>query len=277
MKRQVQLALFVVIGLLIAANLLAQDTLTVMSYNIKHAAGMDTIVNINRIADVINKIHPDLVALQEVDNGVTRSYRTDEPTALADLTSTYSLFSQNIPFQGGQYGNAVLARDSIRVWKNVHLPSLYSGEQRGVLVAAIPGDVAPITFLATHLDYREANAERLLSLAVIDSLANASTNPFVIVAGDFNDTPESEVIAKMRKNFRSANQCSEQDTVLTFPADFPDRQIDYIFYRARNGYSIQCLSFQVLNEPIASDHRPIVAKLVLWKNGTANEHESKHE
>jgi len=272
-KKQIQIGLFVVIGWLIAVNLPAQDTLTVMSYNIKHASGMDTVVNINRIADVIKKIHPDLVALQEVDNGVKRSYRTDEPAALADLTGTYSLFSQNIPFQGGQYGNAILSRDSVRVWQNVHLPSLYRGEQRGVLVSTIPNEIAPVTFLATHLDYREANAERLLSITVIDSLADASKTPFVIAAGDFNDTPESEVITKMRKNFRWANQCSEQDTVLTFPADFPDRQIDYIFYRARKGYSIQCLSFQVLNEPVASDHRPIVAKLILWKNGNANEHE----
>ncbi len=243
----------------------SQDTLTVMSYNIKHAAGMDNIVNINRIADVINRVHPDIVALQEVDNGVKRSYRTDEPAALADLTGTYSLFSQNIPFQGGKYGNAILSRDSIRVWQNVHFPSLYNGEQRGVLVATIPRNSTPVTFLATHLDYREQNAERLLSVAIIDSLAQRSQNPFIVVAGDFNDTPNSEVITRMRQKFRWANQGTSTDTILTFPADSPNRQIDYIFYHAKPGYSIECLSFKVIDEPVASDHRPIVARLVLQK------------
>lgn len=266
MKKRSRILLTIALCWLTVSTALAQDTLTVMSYNIKHGAGMDTVININRVADVIKSVDPDLVALQEVDNGVRRSYRTDEPAALASLTSMYSIFSQNIPFQGGQYGNAILSRDSVRAWQNVHLPSLYHGEQRGVLVATIPGKAEPVTFLATHLDYREKNSERLLSVAILDSLAHISNNPFVIVAGDFNDTPQSDVISRMRQNFHWVNQCSGQDTILTFPANKPNRQIDYIFYHAKPGYSVECLSFKVIDEPIASDHRPIVAKLILSKN-----------
>ena len=39
----------------------AQNTLKLMSYNIRNGNGMDNICNYQRIADVINKAAPDIV------------------------------------------------------------------------------------------------------------------------------------------------------------------------------------------------------------------------
>lgn len=39
-----------------------------MSYNIRIGIGMDQQTNLKRIAEVINKIQPDYVGLQEVDS-----------------------------------------------------------------------------------------------------------------------------------------------------------------------------------------------------------------
>ena len=47
----------------------------VMTYNIHHGEGTDSIIDIKRIAQVINKWSPELVALQEVDNGPQYSER----------------------------------------------------------------------------------------------------------------------------------------------------------------------------------------------------------
>ena len=55
----------------------------VMTYNIHHGEGTDNIIDIKRIAKVINKWSPELVALQEVDNGTTRSGNINEADTLS--------------------------------------------------------------------------------------------------------------------------------------------------------------------------------------------------
>ena len=45
-----------------------------MSYNIRIGIGMDQQTNLKRIAEVINKIQPDYVGLQEVDSVCAVSY-----------------------------------------------------------------------------------------------------------------------------------------------------------------------------------------------------------
>src|SRR5699024_3552207 len=70
----------------------AQDTLTVMSYNIYHGeqayeAGEGSVQD---IASLINEIEPDYVALQEVDEmtGRIAALNVDEPFSLIDSLAT---------------------------------------------------------------------------------------------------------------------------------------------------------------------------------------------
>ena len=44
--------------------------LRILSYNIKHGYGMDDQVDLNRSAQLINRLKPDLVALQEIDKSM---------------------------------------------------------------------------------------------------------------------------------------------------------------------------------------------------------------
>ncbi|MBQ5817861.1 MAG: metallophosphoesterase, partial [Bacteroidaceae bacterium] len=43
------------------------DTMRVMSYNVHHCRGVDGKIDYARIAEVINRVSPDFVALQELD------------------------------------------------------------------------------------------------------------------------------------------------------------------------------------------------------------------
>lgn len=45
----------------------------IMSYNVRHCAGMDLVVDYDRTANVIIKNQPDIVALQELDSMTSRS------------------------------------------------------------------------------------------------------------------------------------------------------------------------------------------------------------
>jgi hypothetical protein len=63
----------------------SSQTLRVMTYNIHVGVGMDKKLDLPRIAGVINAQHPDLVGLQEVDRGVTRTQGIDEIAELLGL------------------------------------------------------------------------------------------------------------------------------------------------------------------------------------------------
>src|SRR3954462_12200899 len=78
--------------------------ITVLTYNIHHGAGGDAKVDIRRIADVIKRVHPDLVALQEVDRKPNRSGGIDEPAMLAELTGMHVEFGPTMLFDEGEYG-----------------------------------------------------------------------------------------------------------------------------------------------------------------------------
>ena len=45
-----------------------QDTLKVMTYNVRHCAGMDLVLDYDRTTAVIAQQQPDVVALQELDS-----------------------------------------------------------------------------------------------------------------------------------------------------------------------------------------------------------------
>jgi len=53
-------------------------TFSVMTYNVHSCIGMDGQISPLRIAEVIGRYRPDVVALQELDAGLTRTDRIDQ-------------------------------------------------------------------------------------------------------------------------------------------------------------------------------------------------------
>lgn len=234
----------------------------VLSYNIHHAEGVDRKLDVERIARVIRSVSPDIVALQEVDRRVKRTSSVDQPAELARLTEMHVVFGGNIDLQGGQYGNALLSRYPILRHKNHLLPNIGESEQRGVLEAEVrhPDWPDPLLVYATHLDYRPDNRERLASATAINELVAQHPNRHALLAGDLNDTPNSEPLKRLGANWTSANA----QPLATIPVDRPSSQIDFILYRPKDRW--KTVEVKVLEEAIASDHRAILA--VLQANGT---------
>lgn len=262
MFQSLRIAILVVLGELALTNVFVFAEplrVRVLSYNIHHGEGQDFIVDLERIARVINSVEPDLVALQEVDANVRRSKLLDEPAELARLTNMQFVFGHNIPYQGGLYGNAVLSRWPIVSSENHPLPTCYDGEQRGVLKVAIqpPGTTQPVLLFATHFDYRRWSPERLLSARRINDLVAARGDVPALLVGDLNDTPSSRTLYELSKQWQRANRC----VAPTYPAHGPYKQIDYVMLHPRNAWHV--VETRVLDERIASDHRPFLAVLEL--------------
>lgn len=233
--------------------------LRVLSYNIHHGEGIDRKLDLERIAGVIRSVKPDVVALQEVDQKVERTQVADQPTELAKLTKMLVVFGANIELQGGHYGNAVLSRFPILRHTNHLLPNIDGGEQRGVIEAEImlPESGESLVLLATHLDFRADERERLASAKAINELAARHRNRPALLAGDLNATPDSKTLQELEKIWLRANEKS----LATVPVNQPTKQIDFILFCPEGRWKV--IEVKVLDEAVASDHRAIFAVLEL--------------
>lgn len=237
-------------------------TLRVLTYNIHHGQGVDGKVDLARIANVIRSASPDIVAIQEVDQNVTRSGSIDQPAELARLTDMQVAFGGNITLQGGEYGNAILSKLPFLSYRNHLLPNLDKGEQRGLLVAQIRVKRQVVSFISTHFDHRRGDQERLESAGLVNQkFANQPSIP-AILAGDLNATRNSEVLVRLSQAWEIAGETVQR----TSPANRPARQIDFILSRPLDDWTV--LETRVLDEPIASDHRPLLAVLKLKRSVT---------
>ncbi|MCA9070027.1 MAG: endonuclease/exonuclease/phosphatase family protein [Planctomycetaceae bacterium] len=265
LHRMTQLGILVAVGSCCCLNngVAAEPIrLRVLSYNIHHAEGVDRKLDLERIANVIQSVQPDLVALQEVDQNVKRTQSVDQPTELGRLTKMNVVFGANIELQGGHYGNAILSRFPIARHKNHLLPNVGGSEQRGVLVAEItvPAYKVPVRFFATHLDFRRDDRERLASVKQINEMVSKEPNQPSLLAGDLNDTPESQTLTTLKTTWTPANEKPQA----TVPVKTPTRQIDFLLYRPADRWKV--VEFKVLDEAVASDHRAVFAVLELLPN-----------
>lgn len=228
-----------------------------MSYNIHVGVGMDKKLDLQRIADVINKEQPDLVGLQEVDRGVERTQRKDEIVELAVLTKMEYAFAHNLNYQGGQYGVAILSRYPIRASDHRMFQNKRETERRGMIRVEVKVDGKPVNFVTTHLDYQFPDGRLFETQQLLQYLRDAKG--ILIVAGDFNDEPNGSAYQLMLTQFDDAWLKNGRTlTGFSYPADKPSKRIDYIFFRSSDGVKAK-RSWVV--ETLASDHIPVVADL----------------
>lgn len=224
------------------------DSVRVLSYNVQHCAGSDDSISIARTAQVIRATHADVVAVQELDSVCTRSGKVSQIHLLAQQTGLHGTFAKAIDYQGGAYGIGILSKEEPLSVKRVPLP----GQEPRVLLIC---EFRDFVFACTHLDLSESN--RLLSLPIILQEASSAGKPFLI-AGDLNDEPDSPFIQQLRSRFLLLNS----DFAPTFPADAPSICIDYVGCYLP-GTPVRPVSAKVLNEPIASDHRPLLCSFLM--------------
>jgi len=238
-------------------------SLRVMTYNIHHARGMDDQVDPIRIAAVLENYKADIVGLQEVDRFVERSQRLDLTDEIAKASGLpYAVFGKNIDHQGGDYGNAILSRYPILESYNHHLTMLRPGEQRGILWAKIKTPSGPVWFASTHIDYRRENEERISNvkefLAMSEVKKKAEPGTPLIIVGDFNDFPDTEVHKLMKSGFRDSWEVVGKGKGFTYSSVEPRSRIDYVYLR--QGDALQPKSMSIPKTQ-ASDHSPLGAVL----------------
>ncbi len=239
----------------------ADETIRVLCYNIHYGQGTDGKYDVERLANVINRSRPDLVALQEVDVGVKRSGRVHQARRLAELTGMAVRFGPTQHYEGGLFGNAVLTRHEILDVLIHPLPYTESTPQRttyprGAIAVTIGTSSGQrLRFISTHFQHNVPEDRVAEAKAINRLFAQDKDSAPTILSGDMNATPQSEPIKILLQKWTGA---IEDPPAPSAPATAPRSRIDYIFFRSADRFRL--VSTKVIDEPLASDHRPVFAE-----------------
>lgn len=246
--RNMKKNLLLIIATLFIFPLQAQNTLKLMTYNIKNANGMDDVCDFQRVANVINNASPDVVAIQEVDSMTNRSGQKYVLGEIAERTQMHAYFAPAIDYDGGKYGIGLLTRQVPVRLQTIPLPG--REEARALILAEFEDYI----YCCTHMSLTEE--DRMESLKIVKSFTTPYQKP-LFLAGDMNAEPESDFIKELQKDFQILSNPKQH----TYPAPEPKETIDYIATLKSNANGFALISAQVLHEPMASDHRPILVEL----------------
>jgi endonuclease/exonuclease/phosphatase family metal-dependent hydrolase len=229
-------------------------SLRVLTYNVHHCQGTDGKFDYDRIAGIINRLKPDIAALQEIDVGTNRASGADQAAVLAELTGLNYTFGKAIDFDSGQYGLAILSRFPIRDVTNTPLDTQPGSEPRIALAAHIKIDTGSreVILIDTHLCHRNEQV-RTMQTTQLSEYANSEGDVSVILAGDFNArTTSTPMNVLLESNWLDAVA--------------PQSRIDYVLLRKRDPWKI--FDVRIIDEPVASDHDPVLVVLKWSGNET---------
>jgi endonuclease/exonuclease/phosphatase family metal-dependent hydrolase len=238
----------------------------IVSYNIRLA--LDS--SLERIAEVLEGLAPDVVCLQEVGCGWGMGEPVAMAAVLARLTGArWSVFAPALQEGAGQYGIAVLSRRPLRVLERVPLPRKVD-EARvllGLRVEAGGGEAGrgddeagPSWLLVTsHVSVRaEDRPGQLEALTRWVLTLRARERLPLVVAGDLNaelDEPALREAMSWTK-LRSAHVLSSGSAPKSFPVRGPTDAIDHVLVTPE---------WQVVGAGVAevpgSDHFPVWADI----------------
>jgi endonuclease/exonuclease/phosphatase family metal-dependent hydrolase len=236
-------------------------TLRVLQFNIH--AGLDEAdrVGLSTIAAEIAAADPDLVSLNEVDDGTRRSGGADEASYLSAVTGLHAVFGPTLlGYDGGRFGNAILSRYPVLASRETTLPQVTDFEARALLTVRVRVGHQEVSFSSVHLSAGSGGTvDRLPEARAVAEVLGSSPGP-TILAGDLNSRPDDEPVRILRHSFLDAQEQAGTAPGFTIPQTTPDERIDYVLYD--NHLTAVPGSTRVLPSTV-SDHHPLLTELTL--------------
>lgn len=242
------------------ATAFLKKKLKVLTYNVHCGIGTDRCYDLARIERILKEEQPDLIALQEMDCGVSRSSYDDQSAYLAARLSMNRFYCATRRHEKGEFGMAVLS--PFRVVHEHKYDISYHPKREPRSCMRVDVEVEPDAMLHVFnchlgLAMRERRHQRRQMLSEAMLLDNDLHHP-VILMGDFNDRPLSVVHRELRRHFVDAFSALGKWWGPTFKAGpFPMR-LDHI-YVSPGIRVIDCWVRRDEQTRTASDHWPLIA------------------
>ena len=226
------------------APVAGEASLRVLTYNVQQGYSADGKRNFQEQIEVIRRLNPDLVGLQETDTARFAGGNTDLVSSFAEALGMYSYYGPRSVT--GTFGIALLSRYPIRNPQTFFMYSL--GEQTAAILAEIEVNGATYHVLVTHL----GNGGPVIQQEQV--LQRLQGVPNVIAMGDFNFDLASPQYALTRQSLEDAWELAGSPDAQGLNLD---HLIDHVFVSP----GVQVGSARYIVSP-ASDHPALFAEIM---------------
>ena len=237
----------------------------IMTYNVHSCVGIDGRHSPKRVARVIGRYQPDIVALQELDIGRKRTGEADQPHLIAKELEMLYHFHPAIEVAEERYGNAVLSRYPLELVRAMKLPKLESRlnlEPRGAVWVTVKVGNVHVQIITAQLSFYGPECRHQTEAFIgPEWLAHPRCAEPVILCGDFNSLPNTNPWRTINGKLRDVQRALEEHRPLaTWFGRYPIGRIDHVFVSP----GIKVCAIEVPNtklDKLASDHLPLIVDL----------------
>jgi endonuclease/exonuclease/phosphatase family metal-dependent hydrolase len=234
----------------------------ILTYNVHRCVGTDRRLDVGRVAEVIARLEPDIVALQELDVGRARTDGVDQAHQIAQRLKMAFHFHPALRVEEELYGDAILTAYPERIIQTGPLPGyapIPKLEPRGALWISVEIEGRPVQVMNTHLGLVPKEQQLQAScLAGPAWLQHPMRHGPTILLGDFNATGSSVVYRTLNTRLEAARRLAPvKSPTSTFPSALPVLRIDHIFVSPEIVVEDVFTPFDPLTR-VASDHLPLV-------------------
>lgn len=189
------------------------------------------------IVEEIQRLKPDLIALQEVlQRPGLRNQAEDLSEALGYQAGFVSVDPPDAP---RRYGNAILLARAGAPVQQRKLEPLNDYRTAAHALALADTGFAGVDFYATHLhNERDGGAVRRRQIdSLLDFVDASASGGYTLIAGDFNTEADAPELAALRARYADAfaaahpqSAADPQRATTLNPAYLPAQRIDHVFY-----------------------------------------------
>lgn len=240
--------------------------LRLATYNVHGCVGIDRRRSEIRIAQVIDELSADIVAIQEVNCVRRKSGKVDQAEIIAQQLDWSHCYHPATKTSKADQGLAVLSRFPLQVRRTATLPGKpprFCREERSIMEVEVTTDDGAIALLNTHFGL--GRSERILQARYLtsDEWLQARTDEPLVLLGDLNCRPGSQPHRLLAARLRDVRELVQpRASGRTLPTLLPALVVDYIFVSAAWQASGLFVHRSRLAR-LASDHFPLVAELSL--------------
>ena len=238
----------------------------IVTFNIAHGKGLDRTIDVERQANLVNTLKPDIVFLQEIDMYTKRAGERNQIREFSKkVYLPYCSMESNITLEDGYYGDGIISRFPISFSVTYLMPLTdLNHEQRGILYNRISLGTAKINLFSVHLSTYED--ERILACKELNRIiSKIDKNEIIIIGGDFNVGVTR--LGKGKYTFEKQEQYEEYNLLGKNLKRIPNEEdtwfsklgqgcIDTIFYSK----NIELLKFETIDAEQKSDHSILYAE-----------------